>query len=67
MQQSPEALVVGHPQPGIVPVDPVDYRLQCEVGVETSRPGIAHDVAFRLRGGFRNGAERTGNEVEVAQ
>jgi hypothetical protein len=66
VQQCAEALVVGHPQGAVVPVKPVDHRLQREAGMEAGGARIAHDVAFRLGGCLRDGAEVIREEGEVA-
>lgn len=39
--------------------------LQREAGVEARGAGIAHDLSFRLAGGFREVLERWGQKVKL--
>jgi len=66
VQQGPQALVVGHPEEGVVAVEPVHHGLQGKPGVEARRPGIPRHGTFGLGGGFGNGGEVLGEEGEVA-
>ena len=66
MNQGSETRVVGHPEAGVVAVEPVDSGLQCEACMEAGGAGIAHDVPLRLAGGFRKIPEACGEKGEVA-
>jgi len=57
VDQRPQLVIVGHPQSRIVPVEPVNHRLQREAGVEAGSAGIAVDVALRLGGGLADRAQ----------
>ena len=66
MQQSTQAIVVGHAQTGLKAVKPVHHRLQREAGMKAGRARVAEDVAFRPARGCGNGAEFGGQEGEIA-
>ena len=65
MDHRSEAGIIRHPQAGVVAVEPADGHLQREAAVEAGGAGIAHDLLFRLAGGFREVLEGWGQEREV--
>jgi hypothetical protein len=66
MDHGSERGIIRHPQTAIIPIEPADGHLQREAGMEAGGAGIAHDVTFRLAGGFSEVFERWGQEGEVA-